>query len=196
MLSSLVSLRGTQVLLPPPPCYWYSPLQPYWCWIIFTEIIAFWCCAFYQNKHHTTKMKNPIYNNLVGHLVHRCPPQTIEWGWGCPWSSSTPQTSPSSSRSCWSGSSPYGQNIEQKKSLEYIITLALRVVPVTCWMSNQNPWLFGSGFKPSTAFWYFSSAFKKWGQERTEEKKHNVNGWLANVVSCISIKFSLAGLSY
>ena len=51
------------------------------------------------------------------------------------------------------------------------ITLALRVVPVSCWMSNQNPWLFGSGFKPSTAPWYFSAAFRKCGQERTGDEE-------------------------
>ena len=34
-------------------------------------------------------------------------------------------------------------------------------------MSNQNPWIFLSGFKPSTASWYFASACRKWGQERT-----------------------------
>ena len=56
VLSNIVSLRGTQVLLPLPCCYWYSPLQPYWCWIIFTEKIAFWCCSFYQNKHEKPKL--------------------------------------------------------------------------------------------------------------------------------------------
>lgn len=53
--------------------------------------------------------------------------------------------------------------------MENYLTLALRVVPVTCWMSNQNPWIFLSGFKPSTASWYFASACRKCGQERTEE---------------------------
>ena len=108
---------------------------------------------------------------ILHHLARQCPLRTTEWGWVCPWSNWAPQMLPSFSHSCWSGSLPGGSVIIRKKTatikeFEHL-TLALRVVPVTCWMSNQNPWIFLSGFKPSTASWYFASACRKCGQERT-----------------------------
>ena len=69
----------------------------------------FWC----STKINTTQPTFAL-NDSGGHLVHQCLLQTRVWGWGCPWWNSTHQTSPSSSRSCWSGSSPGGRNIEQK----------------------------------------------------------------------------------
>ena len=51
--------------------------------------------------------------------------------------------------------------------LIWILALALSVVPVTCWMSNQKPCLSGSGVRPCTPPLYLASAWRKWGQERT-----------------------------
>ena len=57
---------------------------------------------------------NGGHNASDGHLVHQSLLQARVWGWGCHWRSSESQTSTSSSRSCWSGSSPGGWNIERK----------------------------------------------------------------------------------